>query len=859
MKKSFGLLVLASALLFSGCFSDLAIPEKVSLKTEAEYSFTVASFDSTKDEKLDMSGLFDLEKLLEGAGTGNSATGFQVYKYNNGISKNQQYLINMPLSDIDLDLGETFQNMDFAKTMEGMSIEQKFSVPNVTNINETSNVPLDAVNDAINKALIIGGVFYGSPVSVDATGFFSALEFDSGKINVTAGDPVAGEGLLPDVAKKNINGVIILKADGEEVTRANLSNGSAELPLAGKTLKGNISIEFENMDNDYFTFKGLIDSSSKVKKASGLTIPTDVTLKSNITIPFSVDAISECVINNGSAVVSINIPSEWIGVSVTDYELKTEGGFEVTLTENGVPVRLEDKELKSEDIKIISDITIKFQDSTIDFENPPSVTAAVSIEEFTATINLGDDYNNSIDVETPIPADISTFVKEINWNKIGFKITGKNTLPAGNNISISNFSSSFLGLGPDSVSITAGGDPVEKEIVAEHTTTDFTGSDIKIDVKGNILLPGGVDKKITVRNVVPGNEYEIAVKVEPILDWESVAINASNANFQGDMNTGLNLSEMFKQLNDMVGIDIGSKINIATLPIYLYGSFPELSAGYVPRFEGIIKTFYADDDGTPTSDPEYLLGSTGDIKADFSLKPIPEFTRNDKNEVINNFGDPTADLKSLMNNKTATGKLNVHYDIGLTSETGEPVITVDKSSLQALQEAGSSKISMGIMMVLSVDFELTDAIELDLSSFMQDDDSADPLAPPPTEQERDLLGRDSADAYKDMQKYIDLIESVNFVVSDISLPIETGDLKFVVDSNGETIVNAVIKQGEKFEVSLDPSTVIDTYPFEPTMKFVINAGNFGLPREMRTAGKLKLKVKTKGKVDLWEKDNGGEN
>lgn len=876
MKKSFGLLVLASALLFSGCFSELAVPEKISLKTDAEYSFTVASFDSAKDEKLDMSSMFDLGKLLDGAGTGNSATGFQVYKYNDGTSKSQQYLVNMPLSDIDLNFGETFKKMDFATAFEGMSIEQKFTVPDVKNVDKTEDIPLDEVNHLINNLVIVAGYYSGDSIPIHTYGAFDTLTYKSGVMHIACGRRSSNPngGIEPD---GDIAGKVVLKnTSGVVISQAEIKWGFAQLPLADVTFADGMTIEFSGMSKGYFEFAGTVDyDTGKLKKATGFSIPEDVPVSAEVTIPFKFEGVEDCKIESGSATVSVNFPDPSV---VQVFNVKAQGGLDAEFTTNGGSVDLSGKTLdNTKDIVVKADLKLRFTNSTLDFENPPKVNAKVKINTFSATINLGDDYDGSINVDTPVSSDITTFVNSVTWNEIGFKITGKNTLPAGNNIEIQNFKSTFLGLNQPSIEITAdptGNTNINEKVSVTNKTTDFTGADPKIDVSGNIALPGAEpgdeSKKIKLKAVEPNETYELTLKIEPILDWKQAEIKSNNANFQGDMNTGLNFSEMFKSLKDMFGTDVGESIQIGSLPLYMYGSFPELTAGYTPSFKGVIKTYYAEEahPEIPTSKVEYLLGSAGspaDVPGSFALTPIPTFTKNKNDEVTNNFGTPTADIKNLMNAQNVTGKLNVSYDIGLSSTGGSgDTFIVTQDVFNALQSAGDTKISMGIMMVLSVSFDVVKPINLDISNLMKDSDD-DNGGPDPTLQERDLFHRESANGSDDIGKYLDLIENISVIVSDLELPVKTSSLKFKVSQQvagaaEPKIFSETTIGGEgPVTIALNPSEVMNTYPFEPKMEFIIGTGEFSLPREMKTAGKIKFKVKTNGTVDIWENDNGGKN
>ena len=68
--KKFSILLMSVfcfSIVLAGCnFKNFAVPEEVKVKMDATYEFPIASFDSEKNEKLDMSNLFDLEKLLSG-------------------------------------------------------------------------------------------------------------------------------------------------------------------------------------------------------------------------------------------------------------------------------------------------------------------------------------------------------------------------------------------------------------------------------------------------------------------------------------------------------------------------------------------------------------------------------------------------------------------------------------------------------------------------------------------------------------------------------------------------------------------------------------------------------------------------
>ena len=147
------------------------------------------NFDSEKEgSKLKLSKYFDFEKTLEEKTASSSdSDSMQIYKYNDG-SQFQQFLIHMPLEEIEFDFSESFKDMDFSKQMENLKIEKSFSVPAIENSERREPVDLKNVQETLNAGVKFGGdtgdsVSVTFPTLSDGSGSemgFSSVEYSSG-------------------------------------------------------------------------------------------------------------------------------------------------------------------------------------------------------------------------------------------------------------------------------------------------------------------------------------------------------------------------------------------------------------------------------------------------------------------------------------------------------------------------------------------------------------------------------------------------------------------------------------------------------------------------------------------------------
>ena len=855
MKKNSILLITAmscSLSLMSCGFNNLQVPKEVKIKTDATYEFSLMNFDSEKEgSKLKISNYFDFEKILEEKTSGTSKKdSLQVYKYNNG-SQFQQFLIHMPLKEIEFDFSESFKDMDFSTAMQEFNVDKEFKVPAITTPERHEPINLDDVHTQINKGVIFGGQT-GSNVTVTFQTIagqcdFSDITYASGYLEVQG----VGSTLTGTVELKN--------STNSESCSATFVNGVAKIPLANKTIsKNSMSITFSDTGK---TFKAQVHADSRIKYATGITLagsyaPT-VNI-SDITFPFTLDEnnIKECEVTDGNLKVEIKRPGDWADV-IPSYSITLSGGLSASFNETKNEETLTDKQLVNGNIVAHSSVTPEISGRTLDFQNGPSVYAKVTINTVTARIKLEDTYNDQITSNEDVSEDITKYVNKIVWNESGFDVVAGNDLPPGNDVDLT-FTSAFFKMSGVSDTIVAQGDAAVEttyEYRGLPTTTVFNDSSdpnyfTKIPVSGVIGLPyydedsNTGEKTFKVVDVAPGETYHLNITVKPALDWDTanVKLPESATQFTSELNTGMNKNTLFSTL----GNDFGQKINIKSMPLYVFANIPPNMRNSM-NFVGKIRAFYGEESGSsitpvdPAVETVILDDGNGGFKTIDTTKPVPVFTKNDKEEITNNFGTTDLDFATAMNLVSADGTLCLDYDIKLDgAQSGG--IDITSAEMSTYQQQGKSAVKIDIVLLLTMDFSVNGTVDIDMLSLANKADS-------------DLLGRSEATNNDSIEKFLSVVKTASLNVDDFKLPM-TGDISLSVDmyKNG----NKEIKQvgnGETFALEVNPMDVIKTYPLSPEVKFIIGkqnqSSNFGILRTTPISGKIRLRIDADGEIPIY--------
>lgn len=876
MKKTLFLALLAVPLLFCACgFDNLTVPKEVEVVTGATYEFYLAKLDSKKQEWLDFSKFLDIGKMItsdEGGSSESSENQFELYKYNTG-SEYQQLLMHMPLKDIDFDFGESFSNMEFAQNMQSMDLDKDITIPDVGNLHDTKPMDLTNIKTALNTAVSFTGETAAS-LSIGFSGFTN-VEYESGSFDI--------------IIYPSYTGTVTLKDNGTYITSAVFSGNKASLDLAGKTIKSSgMTLEFSGASD--VTFYATVNSSSSIKIARGVSLDASLISIPPVDVSFPVnmgDDIESCTIKEGSMTITIkNDAAEdncWNSV-ISAYNIDVTGGITASVTKTEPTATFTDQALTKDDINAHATVELNLTNKTIDFEHPPLVDASVEVRKISATVKLPSDFKSSITEDKDIGSDVTDYVQNITWNPSGFKITAKNNLPTGNNITLS-VDCPFFGIdntaSPDTIAAqgTAAEDQHFDYLCPDQTITKFVNDGAvagtyyeKIEVTATIGLPGDQQDKISVVNVEPGKTYKVSIKVEPVMDWAKANIalkDANNTNMKGQFDSNLNKAELFKTFGDSLAKDFASNINFTATPLYLFATMPKsdkLTMFDNAKYQGTIKAYFATKSGdtvtpAPGTKTEYLVGSESEAKV-IPLVGMPALHKDAEGTVDTDFSAyvETLDFSKALNLEAPSGvdgaSLYLDYDIALAGGTGG-AIEVTKEDMETLKTQGKSKITMDIVMIMTMKFDLTKDVNMNILEMMNKDSESG--SGTKTDAEKDLFHRESATTAEDYQKYIDVVKSAELEFTKPKFPfITTGGMSLKVDWGNNEKSECILKDGVNAVVAVNPSTLMKQYPLEPKIEIVIGKGTFGLPRTMEMEAGLKIRVKAEGPIQVYPFDGSKE-
>ena len=115
-----------------------------------------------------------------------------------------------------------------------------------------------------------------------------------------------------------------------------------------------------------------------------------------------------------------------------------------------------------------------------------------------------DSIQTEFDIDQPLPAGASDMLKRIDWKAgTGIKITYTNSFPAGNDFTLSNVKSDFIGI-PLTTKVMAANSKDQKITIATTTDTASIISDSsKIDFSGKLNFPGN-GSNIKISNIETG-------------------------------------------------------------------------------------------------------------------------------------------------------------------------------------------------------------------------------------------------------------------------------------------------------------------------------------------------------------------
>lgn len=657
MKKIFNSFIAVCSLIFISC-GDYQIPQSVSIKTDADYNFSVGSIEQDLSSFLNIKTISEKLNSSLSEGTENAFSSFSVYDYRpttDDTNPSQKFLAEVKLQEIPVDISEYLSNMDISTALTEQSFEQEFTIPSLSVDSPSSDIDLPDFNEIIttnsqinlpSDSIIIPGALNNSitPTTINVnikSPEFSSISFYEGNIQVSIKTEMDTHGSEVSATLR------LLDSDGNLISSASnkiTNKGTFLLPIDGKTLKTNMKLELSGTQSggiaeEFLSYKiECLFSAIKIKEIIGLKM--DLGEQGNLAVDQKVyigtdDTFVSCVIGKGSLSAIAKIPETWKGISsVPDLTIegalkKSDGSSIVesdfSKTDENLPYILNrNLNLKGctfsrepEAIHVKGTVQIKLddvngadiyleQDTTglnkIKVDTTCSITEIQSIIIDTAKAGIQDKL--SFEDEQELPPEIKTYVDNVILTKAGIEGTYTNTLPPGNDFT-AEFSSNFLfsSAEPKSQVFEHGENlPLNEELINTTENTIKFSDSSKIDYALQIKLPGATlehPEYAQFKNVKIGETYKIAINIKPVFDWKSITINTAASGIQLDqtIETDFNLSAMFKDISSSFGDDdFFKKIELTQMPLYLYFSCPnQLDVLKNIQYKGILKFVCGDE------------------------------------------------------------------------------------------------------------------------------------------------------------------------------------------------------------------------------------------------------------------------
>ena len=909
--KGIKLFVLAAAIpVIVSC--NWKIPESVSVKTDAEYNFTIGTFS----EKL--SKYLSVDTLTEQMESSSSDVSFYVYDYYpesdrqkiaSGGTASQKFLVDFSLQEIPIDIGSYLDKMDFADQLKGMSFDQTFDVPDLSVSSFEEPINLSDINKKIREnadlnfgAITIPHGINGTlseeqcplqNVTVNAPEF-KALEFYSGSLvlNIICNEtPVVSTNLK----------ISLLDGDDKEITSVSnvdlLTQSEIFLPLAGKTLVPKMKLKVSGTssggtsgNNSTYSISASFSDDSTISRATGLTMSIDpVSINQAVEIETE-DAFVSCEIGDKSetekSILSITtkLPDGWTGVTATreinlsgaitaaDAEFDKTGESDEylikrTLLLNGKTYsKKETGGVLSGDINVGGTINISLNNADIVLPNGEAPKIMISTlcritKVKSMTIDLSkyeSPIETKVEVNEDLPSEVSKFIEEIQLNQSGLNVKYYNMLPEGNDIGFT-VNSGFFGITNNTGTMTGGTGtadaPSESMKFLGSEKTVNTAFENIIDFSAEMGFPGKTAENpdyVTLTNIEIGKSYAVGVTVEPVFDWEYITLKTASTAVKGNVDTGLNVSKIFKSLTDELGDDsFISRIELTQIPLYLYSILPSVIEDFTFTGELSAAAYDAEDN---------LVGEKIKITDDFVISDsvLPALEFNAADSIVTGFGDTSHHSTNIADlfNAHASGNIKIDYDFQLgknETEGGDSVIMIAKTDLEQFDE-DSVSIRLHARLVLPLELKVAELDEnpnepvvIDIMKLMD------------LEPGDDLFSRSEPTDLDDMEKYIDAIDSAGIRYSVKNNVLQSDKVPYIeLDTQDDSL------QNEMYNISFSTGTlnieiddmkdILRSYPFSPTVKLKIPVGTYKIPRNAEAGVGLSVYIKTDGTVNLFGGD-----
>lgn len=908
MKK---FLLPATAVFLSFIFScNFETPEKVSVVTDATYSFTVGEF------KKSLSEYMSVEKIQEYVSKSDSGgVKYAVYDYNppsnNQPNKRpmQKYLVDMTLAEIPVDVGAYLEKMDFSDLNskgEGISLGQKIAIPNLSEKIETTTIKFPDIskkfeNETIkiydNLPIPEVDVAPGSPIVINTTinkpDFKTATLYSGGIVlNVSMTDGTPTPDFLTDFTFELLSedGKLLSRADNVDIASgSDIASGGKDIlfDLGTKTITKNLKLKIygnvyggtPSTVNNY-TLNAKFSPGTKFSKITGFTdeIGDSGDVEQYVTISTD-ETFVKCEIASGSLEIVSKKPDDWTGVTakLSDsgsisgaLELPSTAKFD-SVEDSSAFIRKKmdlaksvfTKEHDSTGKIVFKDrISFSCSNATLVFPNgeQPQVTLETACRIQKASYVVLDLSSKadmlSFSKKTPFPGGMKDYVEEMTLVNSGLEISYKNTLPKGNDGDNTISMEIVSGL----LKINDTGN--SRKIMLPQKSETFTscspeGQDIPVSPKTDsldfdvkLILPcyEGKENWAVLKNVDLDGEYEISVSAKPVFDWRSVKIKTpEGSEIKGEEDTELSFDKLFSTMKDELGDESEFIDNIKFEKLPLYLYFQK------PKLDSLSGMGFTGNIALETSaGKENLLSSGKDIEPKDT-----EIIKTDKDGVViselsEKDSSGYADIASLFNGSKSEN-LKLDYDVRLGGL--DRTVEITKAEYEQLKSENkdapvSIKISARLVIPLALKLEAKSAGNVTKVNILK-------LAK--KDSGEDLFDRGEATSIEDVEKYIDLIESASLIYNidnglfSYAQSGKSGDILFDTKLAGLKRPSYELSMGSGNEkiYTEDVKAMLRTYPFKPDIVASFPDGTLQISRNAEFKVNLAVKIHTNGKITIF--------
>ena len=896
-----------SVLVFLLFSCNYEVPEKVSVITDASYAFTIGDFSKSLSEYMSVEKIKDYVSSSE-----DSKIKYSVYDYNppsnSALEKPiQEYLIDMTIAEIPVDVGSYLEKMDFSDLdSEGITLGQKIEIPNLSERTETSTIDFPDIAQKFEDEII--NIINDFPIAERSVSTDSALPITT-KINKPDFKTAAfySGGIILNILRTKGNSSSdfktnftfeLLSEDGKilsTVENVDISSGTANpfFDLSGKTISNVLNLKIYGdvsggtpANSCEYTLNAKFSQGTKFRKITGFTdeVCDSGDVEQSVTLSTD-ETFVKCEISNGSLEIYSKKPDGWSGVtaklsdsgSISGALELPEGRNFVSVDDNSAFMHKKldlagstySKETDPDGkITFKNKISFSCNNATLIFPDgeQPQITLETVCKISKASYVVLD-LSSKEDLlhftkETPFSDDITNYVEEMTLVNSGMEISYKNNLPRvaeGDNtiglevvsalLKINDTDESKKSLLPQKSETLTSLSPKDEEITVQP-------KDKSIDFDIKLVLPreeGMPENYAVLKNVELNGSYEVSVSAKPVFDWKSVKIKSQStddAKKTGEEDTDLSFDKLFSPLKDELGEDSAfiDNIKFKSFPLYLYFQKPELDSLSNIDFSGDISLKTSDGNEVPVGNGKKIEPKNVElIKTDGNGVVISEFSKQNASGF--------ADIANLFNNSRSEN-INLCYDISLGGM--DDTIEITKENYEKLK-ANSENDDVPISVKLSARLVVPLALELDAPESDGNITELDILKLAKIDSDEDLFGRGEATSLDDIEKYIDLIKSTNLIY-EINNGLfgygeknKSGSILFATNLTDvkNSDYNLSLTKGNEKIYTEDVKTMLKTYPFMPKIIVKLPDGTLQISRNAEFRINLAVKIHSSGKVTIF--------